>query len=158
MHRPLSPSETQPSPARATYVPKVCAYLTRRGGSQLLVFQGPGYDGLQVPKGTVEAGESLFAALEREVAEESGLSVDDADRVASDVWTRRVGPLKKYVRHFYHADIDEPRDRWSHVVTGSGQERGETFDYFWVDLPTTESFALSLDDYLPTVCPDGTSG
>jgi 8-oxo-dGTP pyrophosphatase MutT (NUDIX family) len=154
MHSPLAPSETRTPVARPTYVPKVCAYLTRRDGSQLLVFNGPGHDGLQVPKGTVEMGESLGAALRREVAEESGLSVAEADRVASDVWTRRVGPLKKYVRHFYHADIDESRDQWSHVVTGHGEERGETFEYFWVDLPTSEPFALSLDDYLPTVHPD----
>jgi 8-oxo-dGTP pyrophosphatase MutT (NUDIX family) len=111
---------------------------------------------LQVPKGTVEVGESLGTALEREVAEESGLSIDDASRVASDVWTRRVGPLKKYVRHFYHTDIEESRDRWDHVVTGRGDERGETFEYFWVDLPTRREFALSLDDYLSTVNEDVT--
>jgi 8-oxo-dGTP pyrophosphatase MutT (NUDIX family) len=151
MHSPVTPSETQTLAARPTYVPKVCAYLTRWDGTQLLVFRGPGHDGLQVPKGTVEPGESLATALRREIAEESGLSIDSASRVASDVWTRRVGPVKKYVRHFYHTDIDESRDRWDHVVTGHGDERGETFEYFWVDLPTTEEFALSLDDYLSTV-------
>ena len=157
MHSPRTPSSMQTAVTRPTYVPKVCAYLTRHHGSQLLVFRGPGHDGLQVPKGTVEVGESLGTALEREVAEESGLSIDDASRVASDVWTRRVGPLKKYVRHFYHADIDESRDRWDHVVTGHGEERGETFEFFWVDLPTTEPFALSLDDYLPAVHSDFTT-
>jgi 8-oxo-dGTP pyrophosphatase MutT (NUDIX family) len=136
---------------RATYVPKVCAYLTRGDGEELLVFCGPGHDGVQIPKGTVERGEPLDAALRREVTEESGLVVEDARRVATDVWTRRTGPLKKYVRHFYHADIDEGRDEWSHVVTGHGDERGQTFEYFWIDLPTDESFALSLDDYLPAV-------
>jgi 8-oxo-dGTP pyrophosphatase MutT (NUDIX family) len=139
----------------ATYVPKVCAYLTRRDRSQLLVFRGPGYDGLQVPKGTVEPGESPEAALRREVTEESGLTVDHPRRVVSDVWTRRPGPLTKYVRHFYHAEVDESRDRWVHVVTGSGDERGQSFAYFWIDLPTDEPFALSLDDYLPAVRSDG---
>lgn len=151
MRSSLVATETPAPPTHVTYVPKVCAYLTRRSGAQLLVFRGPGHDGLQVPKGTVETNESLDAALCREVAEESGLRVDTARRVASDVWTRRVGPLTKYVRHFYHADIDESRDRWDHVVTGHGEECGERFEYFWVDLPTTEPFALSLDDYLPTV-------
>lgn len=151
MRSSLVTTETLAPPTEVTYVPKVCAYLTRRDGAQLLVFRGPGHDGLQVPKGTVETNEPLDAALRREVAEESGLSIDDARRVASDVWTRRVGPLTKYVRHFYHADIDESRDQWNHVVTGHGEESGETFEYFWVDLPTTEPFALSLDDYLPTV-------
>jgi 8-oxo-dGTP pyrophosphatase MutT (NUDIX family) len=142
-------------PDQASYVPKVCAYLTRDDATQLLVFRSSEHDGLQVPKGTVEPSEPLDAALAREVTEESGLAVDGARRVASDVWTRRNGPLKKYVRHFYHADIDECRDRWSHVVTGHGEERGRTFDYFWVDLPTDESFALSLDDYLGVVQSDG---
>ena len=151
MRSSLVTTETLVPPAHVTYVPKVCAYLTRGGGEQLLVFRGPGHDGLQVPKGTVETDEPPDAALRREVAEESGLAVTGARRVASDVWTRRAGPLTKYVRHFYHADIDESRDRWEHVVTGHGDERGQTFEYFWVDLPTAEPFALSLDDYLPTV-------
>lgn len=153
---PLVVTRTPPLGPRgeATYVPKVCAYLTRDDRSQLLVFRGPGYDGLQVPKGTVESGESLAAALRREVAEESGLTVDHPRRVVSDVWTRRPSPPTKYVRHFYHAEIDENRDRWVHVVTGSGDERGRRFEYFWVDLPTDEPFALSLDDYLSAVRSD----
>lgn len=137
------------SATAATYVPKVCAYITRDDGSELLVFRGPGHDGLQIPKGTVEAGEQLDAALRREVYEESGLVVDAAARVASDVWTRRTGPLKKYIRHFYHVEVDESRDAWSHVVTGDGCERGETFEFFWVPMGTDRPFALSLDDYLP---------
>jgi 8-oxo-dGTP pyrophosphatase MutT (NUDIX family) len=136
---------------RPTYVPKVCAYLTRQDGTELLVFRGPGHEGLQIPKGTVEPDETLDDALRREVAEESGLDVGGIDRLASDIWTRRSDPLEKYVRHFYHADVNEPRDRWDHVVTGEGEERGRTFEFFWVELPTTEPFALSLDDYLPAV-------
>jgi 8-oxo-dGTP pyrophosphatase MutT (NUDIX family) len=142
-------------PSRTTYVPKVCAYLTRNDGTQLLVFRGPTHDDFQVPKGTVEPGESLERALRREVAEESGLVVHDARRIASDVWTRRAGPLRKYVRHFYHAEVDGAPDRWDHVVTGRGEEHGRTFSYSWIDLPTDEPFALSLDDYLPVVRSDG---
>lgn len=140
-----------PTVGRPTYVPKVCAYLTRQGGTELLVFRGPGHEGLQIPKGTVEPDETPDDALRREVAEESGLVVDGVQRLTSDIWTRRPDPLKKYVRHFYHIDVNEPRDQWDHVVTGEGEERGQTFEYFWVELPTTEPFALSLDDYLPAV-------
>lgn len=61
------------SDADVTYVNKVCAYITR-GRGELLVFEGPGNDGLQVPKGTIETGEAPHAALQREVEEESGLS------------------------------------------------------------------------------------
>jgi hypothetical protein len=52
------------------------------------------------------------------------------------------------VRSFYHARVHEPRDSWTHVVTGAGEERGTEYDFFWVDLPTTTSFALDLDDHL----------
>lgn len=135
--------------SRGTYVRKACAYITRDRGSELLVFRGPEHDGLQIPKGTVESGESPGAAVRREIAEESGLHVDSARHLVADVWTRRRVPLKKYVRHFYHVDVDEPRDEWSHVVVGDGPERGRTFEFFWVDLPPERPFALSLDDYLP---------
>jgi 8-oxo-dGTP pyrophosphatase MutT (NUDIX family) len=131
-----------------TYVRKACAYITRNDRSELLVFRGPGHDGLQVPKGTVEPGESPTAAVKREIAEESGLDVDSVRPIVADVWTRRTAPLKKYVRHFFHVDVDEPRDEWAHVVTGDGPERGRTFRFFWVDLPPDGAFALSLDDYL----------
>lgn len=133
---------------RATYVRKACAYITRDDCSQLLVFRGPDHDGLQIPKGTVEPGESPAEAVQREIAEESGLDVDSVRPLVADVWTRRTTPLKKYVRHFFHADVDEPRDQWRHVVSGDGPECGCTFRFSWIDLPADRSFALSLDDYV----------
>ncbi len=138
--------------AAAMHVPKACAYITRDDG-ELLVFEGPGHDGLQVPKGTVEPGEDPREALFREVLEESGLgALNGTSHVATDVWTRRLSPHKRYVRHFYHARVYEPRDRWSHVVTGEGTEAGETFEFRWVDAgDLDEPFALALDDYLAAV-------
>jgi 8-oxo-dGTP pyrophosphatase MutT (NUDIX family) len=135
------------------HVPKVCAYITR-GDGKLLVFEGPGHEGLQVPKGTVEPGEDPREALFREVLEESGLgALASTTHVATDVWTRRLSPHKRYVRHFYHATVYEPRDSWEHVVTGEGEERGETFEFSWVDPAEVDGheFALSLDDYVPAV-------
>ncbi|WP_121820738.1 NUDIX hydrolase [Halostella salina] len=134
--------------ARVRHVPKVCAYLTR-GGGELLVFEGPEYDGLQVPKGTVEPDETPVAALFREVEEESGLRLDtEVTCLARDVWTRRRSPPKRYVRHFFHATVDEPRDRWTHTVTGDGDEEGLEFAFSWVDLPPAREFAFDLDDYV----------
>lgn len=54
---------------------KVTAFVTRSrpGGDELLLFQHP-YGGIQVPAGTVEAGEAPDDAARREAAEETGLS------------------------------------------------------------------------------------
>ncbi|TYT62796.1 NUDIX hydrolase [Natrialba swarupiae] len=137
-----------------TYVQKACAYITRETG-ELLVFEGPGHDGLQIPKGTLEAGESPREALFREVREESGLGTLSGTRqLATDVWTRRHSPPKRYVRHFYHAIVHEPRDRWTHVVEDGGDEHGAEFEFSWVRPSIDREFALDLDDYahlLPTV-------
>ena len=131
-----------------TYVQKACAYVTR-GERELLVFEGPEHDGLQVPKGTIESGETPREAVFREVAEESGLgALGGARHLTTDVWTRRRSPPRKYVRHFFHANVHEPRDRWTHTVTGTGDERGHEYEYSWVGLPTTSEFALALDDYV----------
>ncbi|SHH20157.1 NUDIX hydrolase [Halobaculum gomorrense] len=138
---------TQPE---MTYVGKACAYITR-DDSQLLVFEGPGHDGLQIPKGTIEPEERPRSALYREVREESGLAtLASADKLATDVWTRRDSPPKAYVRHFYHASVYEPRDEWTHVVRDGGGEHGSAFEFSWVDVDEARDrdFALALDDYV----------
>ncbi|WP_255170276.1 NUDIX hydrolase [Natrononativus amylolyticus] len=137
------------SSSDSTYVPKACAYITRNG-DELLVFRSPTDDRLQVPKGTVESGETPREALFREVAEESGLcSLSSVQPLARDVWFRREG--RWYVRNFFHASVYEPRDSWTHVVTGAGEERGREFEYSWVDLESVpgRAFAMDLDDYVP---------
>ena len=136
------------SSSNVTHVQKACAYITRNG-HELLVFDGPGHDGLQIPKGTIEDGENPREALFREIVEESGLGIVGPTRhLTSDVWTRRESPPKRYIRHFFHSTVHEPRDEWTHVVTGEGEERGAEFEFSWVDLSTDREFALALDDYV----------
>ena len=55
-------------------IQKVTAFIVReRGGiKELLVFKHPSA-GIQIPAGTVEAGEELETAVKREVCEETGL-------------------------------------------------------------------------------------
>ena len=133
-----------------TFVGKACAYITR-GGPELLVFEGPGHEGLQVPKGTIEPAERPRAALFREVREESGLAtLSGVERLATDVWTRRESPPRAYVRHFYRARVHEPRDGWTHVVRDGGAEHGSEFEFSWIGLETARdrAFALDLDDYI----------
>jgi 8-oxo-dGTP pyrophosphatase MutT (NUDIX family) len=145
-------------PRDATYVQKACAYITR-GGSEVLVFEGPEHDGLQIPKGTVEPDETPREAVYREAVEESGLATfESVEHLVTDVWTRRESPPKRYVRHFYHAPVHEPRDAWTHTVTGAGPERGTEFSFSWVDLGTDAPFALDLDDYLGAVADAGVGG
>ena len=58
--------------------PEVCVSAVVRRGDALLVVQrghGPGVGRWAVPGGRVEPGETLAAAVEREVAEETGLTV-----------------------------------------------------------------------------------
>ncbi|WP_132058616.1 NUDIX hydrolase [Halorussus amylolyticus] len=142
-------AETEVSAGGVTYVQKACAYITR-GDSELLVFEGPGHENLQIPKGTIESGETPREAVFREIVEETGLGALDGTRhVATDVWRRR--PARRYVRHFFHATVHEPRDEWTHTVTGEGEESGAEFELSWVELPTGSEFALSLDDYVHLV-------
>lgn len=56
-------------------VHKVTCFITRHGanGTELLLFNHPNV-GVQIPAGTVEAGEDLESAARREAAEESGLN------------------------------------------------------------------------------------
>ncbi|MFP8888427.1 NUDIX domain-containing protein [Natrialbaceae archaeon A-CW2] len=135
---------------RGTYVQKACAYLTRPNGD-FLAFESPEHNGLQVPKGTIEGAESPREAVFREIVEESGIgSIGPTTHLTSDVWCRRRSPLKHYVRHFYHAEVYDSRDTFTHTVTGTGEEVGLEFEYQWIDHETASSrqFALDLDDYL----------
>jgi 8-oxo-dGTP pyrophosphatase MutT (NUDIX family) len=135
-----------------TFVQKSVVYVTRVDGA-VLAFEGPGHDGLQVPKGTVETGETAREAAFREVAEETGLgALGGVRELATDCWHRRETPTgdRWYVRHFFHATVHGPRERWTHVVTGAGEEAGDRYRCRWLppSVARRQQFALDLDDYL----------
>ena len=148
----LRPAKTPGGPVDAeTTVRKVCAYVTRRS-TELLVFDGPGHDRPQVPKGTIEGDEPPRVALRRELREETGLEPPcTPSHLASDVWVRRHHPPRRYLRHFYHVPVEESRDAWTHVVTGSGEEVGAEFAFTWQPIDDVDALALDLDDYVPLV-------
>ncbi|MGH2535955.1 MAG: NUDIX hydrolase [Candidatus Promineifilaceae bacterium] len=108
----------------------VVAALIRQLGQVLLVReQGPGKadSGWRLPGGAVELGESLLAALKGRVAEETGLTVVAAGRLA------------------YAADVERPEDAGRLLVFG--------YDvYSWKGEPQPaepDAFAFEMAFYAP---------
>jgi 8-oxo-dGTP pyrophosphatase MutT (NUDIX family) len=96
--------------------------------------------GIQVPAGTVEPGEPPEAAACREVREESGLSSQQVRLVRK--LAEAPEPEWDQTRHVYLFEVCGPLpDRWSHRVTGRGEDAGFVFDYYW--LPATPALDLA---------------
>jgi 8-oxo-dGTP pyrophosphatase MutT (NUDIX family) len=125
---------------------KVFACVVREGS--LLVFVDH-HGNISIPKGTVEAGESLGTAVLRELHEESGVERGEILRVVGE---RSVqvhggpemnGPLEEQ-RHtgFLIAPPDTIPERWSHTVWGEGIDNGFVYHYEW--LPITEELCGQL--------------
>lgn len=140
-------------------IKKVVAYITRQveGRQQLLVFthRDEPEAGLQVPAGTVEEGETIEAALFREIAEETGLT---------DIYL--VCPLTVYdwthpetgnvhERHVFHLTAPtNTHDTWDWIETSGGQVselEGYVFQYAWCDLAEKIDLAGGQGDYLSEV-------
>ncbi len=131
----------------AGVVQKVIVYIVRhhRGVTELLVFEHVGADaGVQVPKGTVEPGESPEHAAIREVCEETGLRVDGG--------LRHIGTLTRFGEEwsFFAVTTDAPvPDVWVHRVGGVGEDVGMRFRYCWLPLNPVPNLAGNQGDGLP---------
>lgn len=118
---------------------KVIACITRvRGGeTQLLVFEHVDHPdaGVQVPKGTVEPGETLENAARREVREESGLTEIDGLEYLGRTTQVAFGVEEEWNYFALHADGNcADREGWTYRVQGSGEDEGMLFRYYWVPL------------------------
>jgi 8-oxo-dGTP pyrophosphatase MutT (NUDIX family) len=121
-------------------IEKVIAYITH--GAKLLVFSQPHEPdaGIQVPAGTVEAGEPIDEAVLREAQEETGLEGLEirAYLGAMDYDLALYGGTGTLRRHYFHLVLrgDAPA-RWRHfeMHPSEGEPDPIEFVVFWVKLP-----------------------
>lgn len=116
---------------------RVGGFIIRKNAThhyELLLFEHKACDEapIQIPGGGVERGESIEAAIHREIHEESGLTNLTLIRklgVTERCWldTKTISR-----RHYFllEASHNTP-DHWNHIVWGSGADAGLCFSYFW---------------------------
>lgn len=126
------------SAPRRPPVGKACACLVDARG-RLLVFDHPAGGGAQLPKGTIEPGESPEAAVRRELLEESGIdyrgalkSLGTLDRPGE---ARPEGRAVRQPQHWHlflmRSEASLP-ERFDHVAVGSPEEEGLVFAFRWL--------------------------
>jgi 8-oxo-dGTP pyrophosphatase MutT (NUDIX family) len=110
---------------------KVFVYISRtRGGrAELLVFASLDEPGYEVPKGSVEPGESLEMAVHREVYEESGIK--DL-KVIQELGKTQWGNEEQYF--FLVEAPSDVADSFEHQVTGEDIDRGFRYQYRWLEI------------------------
>ena len=133
------------------------AYITRsrEGKKELLVFRQQHLEEppLEVPGGTVDPGETLEAAVLREVAEESGLVALTPHGLVGTAYFLWEGTL--HHRHFYHfTAMEEAPDTWSHTVTAGEEDLGLVFLYHWLPLEeAAATLGYEMGRFLPSLPP-----
>ncbi|HEX5414383.1 MAG TPA: NUDIX domain-containing protein [Chloroflexota bacterium] len=119
---------------------KVYAYITHR--NRLLVFAHPNSPeaGIQVPGGTLEAGETPEAGVLREAREETDRDDLEIVRFLGRVLRHRadIGRDEIHERFFFHLRCTgDPPETWRHgeFDPSEGEEVVIPFDFFWAPLP-----------------------
>jgi len=116
-------------------IKKAYGYITREleNKTQVLVFSHKDIPeaGIQVPKGTVKEHEYTFDAIIREVKEETGIHRFEVNKlIGEDHWINDDGVIHN--RYFYEIVCNELADEWEHDPSGGGEEKGLTFQFFWI--------------------------
>jgi len=112
-------------------VRKVFAYVVRidRAEPLLLVFESLDERGFEVPKGTVEAGETFAEAAVREVREEAGIEGVRVLRELGTTWYEGEDQ-----RFLLLATPDGLPEAFEHTVTGDGIDGGLRYSFRWLPI------------------------
>lgn len=119
---------------------KACACLVDRRG-RLLVFDHPEDGGMQLPKGTVEPGETPEAAVRRELLEESGIAyggpLEFLGTMDRECEAGVEGNVHRHAQlwHIYVMRVradDALPETFEHVASGSPEEDGLLFRFRWL--------------------------
>ncbi|HEU0285978.1 MAG TPA: NUDIX domain-containing protein [Nocardioidaceae bacterium] len=121
---------------------RVACYVTRRhdGRVELLVFEhrDEADAGTQVPAGGIDPGESYGDAAVREVREETGLTgVEVVGRLGESDRPHPESGEARLTTYVHLRALDRSPERWTHVVTGTGEDAAMQFDCRWEPLPVT---------------------
>lgn len=115
---------------------RVVGYVTRRrrGRIELLTIRYAGNE-VEVPAGRLDPGEDHEAGLAREVDEEAGVTGIRIVSLLADAgdFADLYGP-GVHRSYAFHAEADDERDQWEHVITGTGADAGLTHHCRWVPL------------------------
>lgn len=121
-------------------IQKVIAYITR--GDELLVFRHTQFPeaGIQVPAGTMNAGEIPEEAVLRECSEETGIrSYLQPEFLGIQAFSSaHSGTLEHTRRYFFHIICNqETPDTWTHmeIDPSVGPPGPIEFEFFWVRMP-----------------------
>ena len=134
-------------------VRKAYAYITREaaGASAVLAFRhrDDPESGIQVPRGTVDAGEDPAMTVVREVCEEGGLcEARLIGLLARDVEAQPDDPARSWERFFFHLVAPNAPVEWEHMVTGDDEDNGLVFSFFWLPRERLGDLWPGFGDYL----------
>ncbi|HEX2605396.1 MAG TPA: NUDIX domain-containing protein [Oxalicibacterium sp.] len=132
---------------------KVGAFVIRQRSAQsaqLLLFTHVDYPDapIQIPGGTMEAGEKPLDAAIRELLEESGTSPPLMRKLGTSTLPSNAIPGTVLRRHCYLFDGNALPDQWRHIVTGKGEDESLRFDYQWYSIGRDFRLAGDLGYFL----------
>lgn len=138
---------------------KALVYAT--WGGKLLVFDEPDFPAvaLQIPGGTVDAGEAVIDAARREFHEETGLSFTGELKLLGSTHFdfERGGVIQPHERTYFHAELTGPfKQEWTHYEDDpDGGGSPILFRLFWMDIEQArEKLGFSMGELIGQLSPE----